>query len=302
MAGNPLIESMTNAEKKDSRFGQFGAGGAYSGQQNNAGYSQQPYSNQQYTQQGYGQPQQFGQQPSAEELNSMYNAPAAGPVDTNRLTINDVIVKTGLNLALVIVGAVMGWFMPILMLVGVLGGFVLGLVNSFKKKVSPALVIAYSVLEGMALGSISMFFEQRYPGIVGQAVMGTLIVFATMLFLFRSGKVRTSSKANKIFMGAMIAYMVFCLINLGTMMFTGTNMRADITIMGIPIGFFIGLLAIVMGAYSLVMDFTNIGEAVRFGVPERESWRLAFGLIVTLVWLYIEILRVISYVRSMADN
>lgn len=289
MVGNPLIQSMTNSQKQDSRFGRFGADTANG--QNSYGTSsyQSAYGQSQYT------------QPSAEELNTMYQAPSAGPAETNRLTINDVIVKTGLNLGLVVVGAAMGWFFPILMFLGVIGGLVLGLVNSFKKKVSPALVMAYSLLEGMALGGISMFFETQYPGIVSQAVLGTVLVFVTMLVLFRSGKVRASSKATKIFLGAMIAYGVFCLINIGSALFLDTNMRS-IEVFGIPIGFFIGLIAILMGAYSLVLDFTNVGEAVQAGVPERESWRLAFGLVVTLVWLYIEILRVISYIRSMADN
>lgn len=306
MAGNPLVQSMTNAQKQDSRFGQFGAGGAYAGQNGQSAYGGQPsYGHQtQFEQNPYGQ-QQFGQgrygQPSAADLNNMYQAPSAGPADTNRLTINDVIVKTGLNLGLVVIGAAMGWFVPILMFAGLLGGFVLGLVNSFKKKVSPALVMAYSLFEGMALGGISMFFEMSYPGIVSQAVLGTVIVFATMLVLFRSGKVRASSKATKVFMGAMIAYLIFCLVNLGSALFLGTNMRT-MEVFGIPLGLIIGLLAIVMGAYSLVLDFTNVGEAVRVGVPERESWRLSFGLIVTLVWLYIEILRVISFIRQMADN
>ncbi|WP_346845083.1 Bax inhibitor-1/YccA family protein [uncultured Rothia sp.] len=289
MAGNPLIQSMTNSQKQDSRFGRFGADTANG--QNSYGTSsyQSAYGQSQYT------------QPSAEELDTMYQAPSAGPAETNRLTINDVIVKTGLNLGLVVVGAAMGWFFPILMFLGVIGGLVLGLVNSFKKKVSPALVMAYSLLEGMALGGISMFFETQYPGIVSQAVLGTVLVFVTMLVLFRSGKVRASSKATKIFLGAMIAYGVFCLINIGSALFLDTNMRS-IEVFGIPIGFFIGLIAILMGAYSLVLDFTNVGEAVQAGVPERESWRLAFGLVVTLLWLYIEILRVISYIRSMADN
>lgn len=300
MAGNPLIQNITNAEKRDSRFGQFGAGGAYGGAQSTQ-YAQAQY-NQQYGNYSAAPNTQFGQQnPSAHDLNSMYNAPAAGPAQTGQLTINDVIVKTGLNLAIVVVGAALGWFMPILMFLGVIGGLVFGLINSFKKKVSPALVMLYSLFEGMALGGISMFFEAQYAGIVGQAVLATLIVFATMLFLFRSGRIRESAKATKIFMGALIAYMIFGLVNMGMMMFGGMNMRSA-EIFGIPLGLIVGLIAIVMGAYSLVMDFTNIGEAVRFGAPERESWRLAFGLVVTLVWLYLEILRVIYYARSLADD
>ncbi len=285
MAGNPLINSMTQPNQGQSRFGQFGAGGAYAGSSQQGQYGQQP---------GY-------TQASAEELNRMYQAPSAGPLQTGQLTINDVIVKTGLNLGLLVLAGVIGWFVPALVFVGLIAGLVLGLVNAFKKQVSPALVLAYSFAEGLLLGGISASFEASYPGIVSQAVLGTVIVFATILVLFRSGKVRASAKATKIFMVASLAYLVFCLVNLGTMLFAGNNMRS-LEFMGIPLGFIIGLLAIVMASYSLVLDFTNIGEAIRYGAAERESWRMAFGLIVTLVWLYIEILRVLSYLRSMADN
>ncbi len=303
MAGNPLIENMTK-QNGDNRFGQFGAGGAYSGQHNGQNAQQyidysNPRAQQPYSHGGFGQNPYAS--PSAQDLNQMYQAPSAGPAQTGQLTINDVIVKTGLNLAVLLVGAAISWFITPLVFVGFVAALVLGLVNSFKKKVSPALVVAYSFSEGLLLGGISSMFEAMYPGIVVQAVLGTLIVFATILVLYRSGKVRASAKATKIFMVAAISYMIFCLINLGAMLFMDTNMRS-IEIMGIPLGLIIGLLAIVMASYSLVLDFTHIGEAVRFGAPERESWRLAFGLIVTLVWLYIEILRVLSYIRSMADN
>ena len=150
MAGNPLINNMTKPAG-DPRFGQFGAGGTTTanpyGQQ-----AQSPYGTYQqgsYTQQA---PYSYeNQQVSAGQLNDMYNAGTAGPVDTNRITINDIIMKTGLNLGLVVVGAVISWYMPILMFVGFIGGLVLGFVNALKKKVSPALVMTYSVMEGLLL-------------------------------------------------------------------------------------------------------------------------------------------------------
>ncbi|MEX3611322.1 Bax inhibitor-1/YccA family protein [Rothia sp. LK2588] len=311
MAGNPLVQSIVNNEKRDSRFGQFGAGGAYAGQAQygQQAYGQPGYGQAQYGQQAYGQPgygqTQYGQtpygQPSTEQLNQMYNSPSASPMQTGQLTINDVIVKTALNLGLVVLGALAGWFIPALMFLGFIGALVLGLTNSFKRKVSPVLVMGYSLFEGFLLGGFSMMMESLYPGIVSQAVLGTLIVFATVLVLFRSGKVRATPKATKIFMVAMISYLIFCLANLGLALFTGTNMRT-MEVAGFPLGLIIGLLAIVMASYSLVLDFTNVSEAVRYGAPERESWRLAFGLIVTLVWLYIEILRILSIIRAMSDD
>ena len=300
MAGNPLINNMTKPAG-DPRFGQFGAGGTTTanpyGQQ-----AQSPYGT--YQQGSYTQQAPYGyenQQVSAGQLNDMYNAGTAGPVDTNRITINDIIMKTGLNLGLVVVGAVISWYMPILMFVGFIGGLVLGFVNALKKKVSPALVMTYSVMEGLLVGGISRMFEASYPGIVLQAVMATVIVFATILALYSSGKVRATPKMTRFFMIATISYAVFCLINLVASLFFGFNARG-VEVMGIPLGLIIGLFAVLLATYSLLLDFTHASEAIKMGAPERESWRIAFGLIVSLVWLYIEILRVLYYVRAMADD
>ena len=318
MAGNPLLSSMTKPSG-DPRFGQFGAAGAgtanpygqagYGQQAQNpygqAGYGQQtqnPYGG--YQQGNYSQQAPYGyenQQLSAYQLNDMYRAGTAGPVQTNRLTINDIIMKTGLNLGLVLLAALVSWNLPALALVGALGGLVLGIVNSVKKKVSPALVMAYSVMEGLLLGGISSIFEASYPGIVVQAVLATLIVFGTILGLYSSGKVRATPKLTRFFMIAMISYAVFCLINFVASIFFNFNARG-VEVMGIPLGLIIGLFAVLLATYSLLLDFTQASEAVRMGQPERESWRIAFGLIVSLVWLYIEILRVLYYVRALADD
>lgn len=281
MAGNPLINNMTKP-KADPRFGQFGAGGTTGGAN------------------PYGQQAPYGQPMSAEQLNQMYTAPTATPVDTNRITINDIIVKTGLNFGLVVVAAVIAWQFPILMFIGLIGGLVLGFVNALKKQVSPALVMTYSVMEGFLVGGLSMFFEASYPGIVLQAVLATVIVFATILALFSSGKLRATAKVTRFFIVATIAYTIFCLVNLVTSMFFDFNAR-NVEVMGIPLGLIIGLFAVLLATYSLLLDFTHASDAIKMGMPERESWRIAFGLVVSLVWLYIEILRIIYYIRSMAD-
>lgn len=306
MAGNPLINNMTKPAG-DPRFGQFGAGGTTTANP----YGQQPqspygtYQQGNYQQGSYSQEAPYGyenQQVSAGQLNDMYNAGTAGPVDTNRITINDIIMKTGLNLGLVVVGAVLSWYMPILMFVGFIGGLVLGFVNALRKKVSPALVMIYSLMEGLLLGGFSLMFEAVYPGIVLQAVTATIIVFATILALYSSGKVRATPKMTRFFMIATISYMVFCLVNIVSSAFFDFEMRGDISIMGIPLGLIIGLFAVLLATYSLLLDFTNASEAIKMGMPERESWRIAFGLIASLVWLYVEILRVLYYVRAMVDD
>ncbi|MHA7280344.1 Bax inhibitor-1/YccA family protein [Arthrobacter sp. MDT2-2] len=243
-----------------------------------------------------------------QQLEHMYNQPSAGPAQTGRMTFDDVIVKTLLCLGVVLLGAaipaflVPGLAVP-LMVVGALGGFVLGLVNSFKREPSPALILAYAGLEGLFLGGLTMFFEAMFPGIALQALTGTLVVFGVTLALFKSGKVRATPKAMKFFMIAIISYAAFSLLNLGLMVFGVTDgmfgvRSADIPGTNIPFGVVIGLLAIGLAAFSLIIDFTSISDGVRHGAPQKYSWTAAFGLTVTLVWLYVEILRLLAILRG----
>ena len=274
-----------------------------------APYGQQPYGGQApYGRQPYGQ-QGWGTQPQSmtdEQLRQMYSQPSAGPADTGRMTFDDVIMKTAACLAAVIAGAavtlvVAQGLASMLMIVGALGGFVLALVNTFKKQPSPALILAYAALEGLFLGGLTRILDGMFPGVGLQAVVGTLSVFAVTLLLFKSGKVRATPKAMRFFMIAIIGYAVFSLVNM-VMMWTGVlqqpfGMRS-IEIFGIPLGVFIGLLAIGLAAFSLIMDFTSIEEGVRNGAPQRFSWTAAFGLTVTLVWLYVEIIRLLAILRG----
>ena len=279
-------------------YGQQGYGQPF-GQQ---GYGQQPYGQAPYGQQGYGQ-----QPMTDEQLRQMYNQPAAGPADTGRMTFDDVIVKTAACLGVVVAGAAVTMFVSmglasLLMIVGALGGFVLALVNTFKKQPSPALILAYAGLEGLFLGGLTRNLDAQFPGVGLQAVIGTLSVFAVTLVLFKSGKVRATPKAMRFFMIALIGYAVFALINM-VMMMTGLTqepfgLRTQVEIFGIPLGVFIGLLAIGLAAFSLIMDFTSIEAGVRSGAPQRFSWTAAFGLTVTLVWLYVEIIRLLAILRG----
>ncbi len=242
-----------------------------------------------------------------DQLQDMYNRPAAGPADTGRMTFDDVIMKTAACLGAVIAGAavtlvVAQGLASMLMIVGALGGFVLALVNTFKKQPSPALILAYAALEGLFLGGLTRILDGMFPGVGLQAVIGTLSVFAVTLVLFKSGKVRATPKAMRFFMIAIIGYAVFSLINM-VMMWTGAvdspfGLRTEVEIFGIPLGVFIGLLAIGLAAFSLIMDFTSIEAGVRSGAPQRFSWTAAFGLTVTLVWLYVEIIRLLAILRG----
>jgi uncharacterized YccA/Bax inhibitor family protein len=272
-----------------------------------APYGQQPFG-QPYGQQAYGRaPVMDGQGGYAqqnmtnEQLQQMYNQPAAGPADTGRMTYDDVIVKTAACLGVLLVGAAVTLFVSmglasLLMIVGALGGFVLALVNTFKKQPSPALILAYAGLEGLFLGGLTRVLDTMYPGVGLQAVIGTLSVFTVTLLLFKSGKVRATPKAMKFFMIALVGYALFSLVNL-VMMMTGLTTEPFGLRSGI-IGVVIGILAIGLAAFSLVMDFTSIEAGVQSGAPQRFSWTAAFGLTVTLVWLYVEIIRLLAILRG----
>jgi uncharacterized YccA/Bax inhibitor family protein len=267
------------------------------------GYGHAPYGQQPYGQAPYGQQQGWNAQPDMtdQQLRDMYNQPAAGPADTGRMTFDDVIVKTASCLGVLLVGAAVTMFVSmglasLLMIVGALGGFVLALVNTFKKQPSPALILAYAGLEGLFLGGLTRVLDTMYPGVGLQAVLGTLSVFTVTLLLFKSGKVRATPKAMKFFMIALVGYALFSVVNL-VMMLTGLTTEPFGLRSGI-IGVVIGILAIGLAAFSLVMDFTSIEAGVRNGAPQRFSWTAAFGLTVTLVWLYVEIIRLLAILRG----
>lgn len=301
MAGNPLINSMTKKQGQgDPRFGRFGAGGQ--AQQGQQVYGQQAYGQAQYGQQAYGQAQ-YGQPQYTDYSAPTYSEPTYSesiPAG-QRLTMNDVLVKTAINLGLVVVGAVVAWYVPMLMLLGLLGGLVLGLVNSFKQKVSPILVMAYALMEGMMLGGLSALVNLRYPGTAIQAVLATIVVAGVTLALFANGKIRTTPKLNKIFMIGALSYLGYGLVSMLTAGIFGFSLNS-MSIGGIPLGLPIALIAVAMATYSLLIDYTTTAEAVDAGLPQSESWRLAFGLTASLVWLYVEILRVLMYLASIFSN
>ncbi|WP_460774562.1 Bax inhibitor-1/YccA family protein [Microbacterium sp. GXF7504] len=251
-------------------------------------------------------------------LEGAYAAPAAGSAETGRMTVEDTVHKTIGLFAILLVGAVAGWLWTMAgvsaanpspsivpWMVGALGGFVLSMVVIFgsRKKVRPAVIFAYAAFEGLFVGGISAFFEFLWPGIVIQATLATLAVVGVTLALFASGKVRASKKATKIFMIAMVGYLVFGLINVGLMLFNvpiagGAFGLYSMQVAGIPLGLIIGVLVVIMAAYSLVLDFDSIQQGVRNGLPRQWGWMGAFGIMVTVVWLYLEILRILAILRG----
>lgn len=261
--------------------------------------------------QGYAQPSPYGTPPTAttdaqfQSVQDAYNAPSATAAQTGRLTYDDVIMKTATVLGVIVLVAAASWFgfstgtlptglmMPVLF-GGLIGGLVLGLVNSFKKEPSPALILGYAAFEGAFLGVISMVFNFAYPGIVLQAVLATFVTFGVTLALFRSGKVRVTPKFTKILMIGLVSYAVFCLVNLvlSLTVLGGWGLRAG------GFGLVIGAIAVVLAAMTLVMDFDQIQRGVTNGVARKYAWSAAFGLALSLVWLYIEFLRILAILRG----
>jgi uncharacterized YccA/Bax inhibitor family protein len=251
----------------------------------------------QYGQYGAGQPPM-----DASDLDAMYSSPSATTADTKRLTYDDVIIKTGGLLALLVVVAAATWtLVPLemlftVMIVGAIGGLVLGLVNSFKRNPSPALIVAYTVFEGAFVGGISKVMETMAPGVVVQAVLGTIATFAAALFLFRSGRVRVTPKFTRWLLIAVTGYAVFSLVNFGLVMFgvlDGWGMRSG------WLGVVVGIVAVGLAAMMLILDFDSIKRGVEGGAPAKLAWSAAFGLLVTLVWLYIELLRLLTILQSL---
>src|SRR5690606_24039124 len=152
------------------------------------------------------------------------------------------------------------------------------------------------------VGGISTMFSTAWDGIVTQAVLGTLAVVGITLALFASGKVRATPKLTRMFLVAMIGYAAFSLVNFGLMIFGVTDgmfgLRSIEIIPGVPLGAVLGILVVLLAAYSLVMDFEAIKAGVEAGAPRIYGWQGAFGIMVTVVWLYLEILRLIAILRG----
>ena len=242
---------------------------------------------------------------SAQQLQDLYNQPAAGPVDTRRVTMDDVIMKTLALFAIVLVFAAAGWTVAsnsetggyALWIGGMIGTLVLGLVIAFKKTLSVPLILLYAVVEGLFMGAVSQWFNTvpGWEGIVSQAVLATLATFAGMFLAYKFGLIKVTARFRKIMTLAIIGYAIFAVVNFIYAVVTNTTFGiGDTGMLGIGISVF----AVGLASFTLVLDFDSIEGAIRSGAPQKYSWLLAHGLIVTLVWLYIEFLRLFARLRS----
>jgi uncharacterized YccA/Bax inhibitor family protein len=247
--------------------------------------------------QQYGAPTQYG----APAQYDPYSAPAPYTTPATRyMTMDDVVTKTGLTFLVTVVAASAVWALPGqtgwgLALPAVLVGLVLGLVIAFKQIANPAATLTYAAVQGVFLGAISEAFNDYFgEGIVTQAVIGTFGVFAGMLVVYKTGAIRVTPKFTRWIVGAMVGVLVLMLFNLGASLFgVNTGLRD-----GSPMAIGFSLLIIGVAAFSLLLDFDMADEAIRRGAPAKFAWYVAFGLLVTVVWLYLEILRLLSYFRE----
>ncbi|SFD61189.1 Uncharacterized membrane protein, YccA/Bax inhibitor family [Actinopolyspora alba] len=231
-------------------------------------------------------------------------APTA-PQQTGRpLSIDDIVTKTATTLAITIgtgaatyiIGGAASWGLA---LPAAIVGFVLALANIFKKKVSPALVIAYAAVEGVFLGAVSHLFATMVnnPAIIMQAIAGTMGVFGAMLVVYKTGAIRVTPKLTKWVIGAAAGAFTLMLVNLVAGFFVEGGLGIRSSDGGLlAIGF--SLLCIGIAAFVFLLDFDEADRAIKSGVDARFSWYIAFSLMVTLVWLYLEILRLLSYLQS----
>lgn len=230
--------------------------------------------------------------PSAREVADIYGAP-------QRLTIDDIAVKTGMLLGLLVTTGAATWALGVnfgVVAIAALVGFGLALVNIFKREVSPPLILAYAAVQGIAVGGISAAYEGAYRGIVVQAIVGTVAVFGAVAWGYKSGRLRATPRFTKVVLFGFIGLFAVVLLNLVVGLF-GSGDPLGIRGGNTGLSILFSLAFITFGALTFVLDFDQAERMVAAGAPERESWRIAFGLVVGLVWLYLEVLRLLSYLR-----
>ena len=247
--------------------------------------------------------------PSVGQLNEWYAQPAYGqpapPAAPSRyLTLDDVVTRSVVLLGTLLLAAGFAWFavpdsaIGAIVALGFIGALVLGLYMGFTGRANAVTATIYAALQGLALGGISELFNERFNGIVVQAVTGTVMVAGGVLVVYKTGAVRVTPKFTKIVFASTLGVLGLMLVNLIAGIFTpgGLGLRDGGML---AIGF--SLLCIVIAASNLIIDFDMIEQSVRRGVDEKVGWFLSWGLLVTLVWLYLEILRLLSYLTGRND-
>ncbi|WP_016910709.1 Bax inhibitor-1/YccA family membrane protein [Streptomyces xiaopingdaonensis] len=253
------------------------------------GAQQQPVPGNPYANNPYAQPQTAGQP---------YGVPQA-PQQTGRMTIDDVVTRTGMTVGLVVVMAAVAWITDLSLGLAIGAGLVamvLGFVQAFKRKASPPLILAYAAFEGLFLGAISSFIDSQIAnGAAMQAVLGTMAVFTAVLIMYKTRIIRVTQRFYRFVMAAAIGFVLLMGVNLLFAVFGGGD---GLGFRSGGLGILFGIVGICLGALFLALDFKQVEDGVAYGAPREESWLAAFGLTMTLVWIYMEFLRLIAILQG----
>ena len=236
--------------------------------------------------------------------------PGAPTTVQQPMTIDSVVQKTGISLLVVILTAAATWILSpsidqdtdpsaisgviAAASIGALGAFILSMVNSFKRVISPALVLLFCAFEGVALGAISKVFELAYPGVVPSAVLGTFGAFAGTLAVYRFFDIKVGDKFRTMVIAAM-----FGMVGIGLIEMVLSLFGAEIGLFGTGgIGLLFAVAGLVLGVFMLVLDFDFVEQGIANRLPDREGWRAAFAMTVSLVWIYTNLLRILAILRG----
>jgi uncharacterized YccA/Bax inhibitor family protein len=272
----------------------FARSEGFNGRGSTNAYGNQTYAGSGMTYPGYGTPQT---DPSTWSTGAP-GQPTA--IDRGRMTIDTVVQKTGITLGLVALTAALTWvFMPerllgMAWLGGAFAGLGLALVLSFKRTVSPGLVLAYAVAEGLFLGAVSKTFESLYDGVVIGAVVGTVAAVAGTLAAYKFFNIQVGTKFRKWVVAAMFGFVAVTLLDFVLGLFGNAIGINGFGTLGLVMSF----VGLGIGVLMLILDFDFVERGIAAGLPEVESWRAAFGLTVTIIWIYIEILRILAILRG----
>ena len=227
---------------------------------------------------------------AASEMSSTQVDQEFGRITGTRMTMEGTTSKViGMFLA-VLIGAAATWFFGLyaFTLPAMFVGLGLGLWASFSKTVRPGVMLAYALVQGVFIGGLSGIFEQMYPGIVQTAVIGTFATAGAMFLAYRFGWVKVDARFTRFMTFALIGYFVFAMVNLGFALFAGASIYSS------PFGWLVALVGVGLAAFTLNLDFETIRLGIQEGWAEDIEWRAAFGLTASLLWLYVEIIRLLS--------
>ncbi|MEV5469579.1 Bax inhibitor-1/YccA family protein [Streptomyces griseoincarnatus] len=248
----------------------------------------------------------YAQNPYAQQQ-QQYGAPPQAPAAAGRMTIDDVVMRTGTTLGVLIVTAALAWaLLPVddanigrsygIGIGSALIAMVLGFVQAFKRKASPALILTYAAFEGVFLGVISSVVDNRIAdGAAMQAVLGTMAVFAGVLVAYKAGWIRVNRRFYGFVMAAALGFILLMAVNL---LFAVIGGGDGLGFRSGALGVLFGVVGIILGACFLALDFKQVEDGIAYGAPREEAWLAAFGLTLTLVWIYLEFLRLISILNS----